>query len=45
MATPPETLAALRDAHVPRVVRTDRDGSVRLTLRGEELELSTAGGG
>lgn len=40
-----ETLAALRDAHVPRVVRTDRDGSVRLTLHGEEMELSTAGGG
>jgi len=36
----PTTLAALRAA-VPRVVRTDRDGTVRLTLVGDRIEVDT----
>jgi len=35
----PETLAALRKA-VPRVYRTDRDGTVRLTVEGDRLAIS-----
>jgi competence protein ComEC len=34
----PETLAALAGA-VPRVVRTDRDGTARVTLVGGRLEV------
>jgi competence protein ComEC len=36
----PETLAALKAA-VPHVYRTDRDGTVRLTVGGEGMEVST----
>ena len=36
----PSTLAAL-DAAVPGVYRTDRDGSVRLTVRGAGLAVET----
>lgn len=36
----PATLAALRAA-VPRVVRTDRDGTIRLTLVGDRIEVET----
>ncbi|UGS37517.1 hypothetical protein DSM104329_03933 [Capillimicrobium parvum] len=39
-----ETLAALRAARVPRVLRTDRDGTVRLTLTGREIRVSTQRG-
>jgi competence protein ComEC len=41
----PETLAALRGAHVPRVVRTDRDGTVRLTLDDDEIRIAAEDGG
>ncbi len=40
----PATLAALRDAGVPIVRRTDRDGAVRITVRGGRMEVSAAGG-
>ena len=36
------TLAALRAA-VPRVVRTDRDGTVRLRIRGGAVEVERSG--
>jgi competence protein ComEC len=36
----PETLAALRAA-VPRVYRTDRDGTVTLTLRNGRMAVTT----
>jgi competence protein ComEC len=36
----PSTLAALRD--VPRVVRTDRDGTVRLRVRNGEMVMESA---
>jgi competence protein ComEC len=36
----PATLAALRDARVPIVRRTDRDGTVRITVRGGRMEVS-----
>ncbi|MBX5440948.1 MAG: hypothetical protein IRZ32_05395, partial [Solirubrobacteraceae bacterium] len=36
----PATLAALRAA-VPRVLRTDRDGTIRLTLAGDRVEVAT----
>jgi competence protein ComEC len=36
----PETLAALRAA-VPRVYRTDRDGTVALALRDDRLAVTT----
>jgi competence protein ComEC len=36
----PATLAALRRA-VPRVYRTDRDGTVKLTVAGGRLTIST----
>jgi competence protein ComEC len=38
----PSTLAALRAA-VPHVYRTDRDGTVKLTVREEGMEVQTAG--
>ena len=39
----PSTLAALRDAQrVPIVRRTDRDGTVRITVRGGRMEVSAA---
>jgi competence protein ComEC len=37
----PPTLAALREA-VPRVYRTDRDGTVRLTVGGDGLHVATS---
>ncbi len=37
----PSTLAALRD--VPEVVRTDRDGTVRLRVKGGEMRLEREG--
>jgi competence protein ComEC len=40
----PATLAALRDAQVPIVRRTDRDGTVRVTVRGGRMEVSDAAG-
>lgn len=40
----PATLAALRDARVPIVRRTDRDGTVRITVRDGRMEVSAAGG-
>jgi competence protein ComEC len=40
----PATLAALRDAHVPVVRRTDRDGTVRITVRDGRMEVSDAAG-
>ena len=40
----PATLAALRDARVPIVRRTDRDGTVRITVRGGRMEASAAAG-
>ena len=40
----PATLAALRDAPVPIVRRTDRDGTVRITVRGGRMEVSEAAG-
>ena len=36
----PATLAALRDARVPIVRRTDRDGTVRITVRGGRMHVS-----
>ena len=38
----PSTLAALRRA-VPHVYRTDRDGTVRLTVEGERMRIATHG--
>jgi competence protein ComEC len=38
----PSTLAALRRA-VPHVYRTDRDGTVRLTVEGERMRIATRG--
>ena len=38
----PSTLAALRRA-VPHVYRTDRDGTVRLTVEGEGMRIATHG--
>ena len=40
----PATLAALREAGVPIVRRTDRDGTVRLTVRDGRMEVSDAAG-
>ncbi len=40
----PATLAALRDAGVPIVRRTDRDGTVRITVRGGRMEVADAAG-
>ena len=40
----PATLAALRDAQVPIVRRTDRDGTVRITVRGGRMEVSERAG-
>jgi competence protein ComEC len=40
----PATLAALRDARVAVVRRTDRDGTVRITVRNGRMEVSPAGG-
>ena len=40
----PATLAALRDAQVPIVRRTDRDGTVRVTVRDGRMEVSDAEG-
>ena len=40
----PATLAALRDAQVPIVRRTDRDGTVRVTVRDGRMEVSDAAG-
>ena len=40
----PATLAALRDARVPIVRRTDRDGTVRITVRDGRMEVSDAAG-
>ena len=37
----PETLRAL-DAAVPHVYRTDRDGTVKLTVAGDRMEVSSA---
>jgi len=37
----PSTLAALTRA-VPRVYRTDRDGTIRITLRGDRMQVSTS---
>jgi competence protein ComEC len=37
-----QTLSALRAA-VPDVYRTDRDGTVRLTVRDGRMEVKTAG--
>ncbi len=37
----PDTLAALRAAGVARVVRTDRDGTVRVTLAPHRLDVAT----
>ena len=36
------TLAALR--HVPRLYRTDRDGTVRLRVRGGRMQIETTRG-
>ncbi len=38
----PSTLAALKAA-VPRVYRTDKDGTVRLTVDGDGMEVETDG--
>jgi competence protein ComEC len=38
----PSTVATLR-AHVPHVYRTDRDGTVRLTVEGDRLAVTTHG--
>ncbi|MDP2711648.1 MAG: ComEC/Rec2 family competence protein, partial [Solirubrobacteraceae bacterium] len=40
----PSTLAALRDAAVPIVRRTDRDGTVRLTVRDGQIHVADGGG-
>ncbi len=40
----PSTLTALRSARVPIVRRTDRDGTVRLTVRHQRIEVSGGGG-
>ena len=40
----PATLAALRDARIPFVRRTDRDGTVQITVRGGRMEVSEASG-
>lgn len=40
----PSTLAALRDARVPIVRRTDRDGTVEITVRGGRMEVAGADG-
>jgi competence protein ComEC len=37
----PATLAALREAGVPIVDRTDRDGTVRITVRDGRMEVKT----
>ena len=38
----PATLAALR-AKVPHVYRTDRDGTIRLTVEGPRMRIATGG--
>ena len=40
----PATLAALRDARIPLIRRTDRDGTVRITVRGDRMEVSAPRG-
>jgi competence protein ComEC len=40
----PSTLAALQAAQVPIVRRTDRDGTVKLSVRGGRIDLSAARG-
>ena len=40
----PSTLAALRSARVPIVRRTDRHGTVKITVRGGRIEASDAAG-
>ncbi len=40
----PATLAALRDAQVPIVRRTDRDGTVSITVRDGRMDVSEAAG-
>jgi competence protein ComEC len=40
----PATLEALRDGQVPIVRRTDRDGTVRITVRAGRMEVSDAAG-
>ncbi len=40
----PSTLAALREAPVPIVRRTDRDGTVKITLRGGRMQVSAGKG-
>ncbi|MDP1847718.1 MAG: ComEC/Rec2 family competence protein [Solirubrobacteraceae bacterium] len=36
----PATLAALRDARIPLIRRTDRDGTVQIRVRGSRMEVS-----
>lgn len=40
----PSTLAALRAARTPIVRRTDRDGTVKITVRGGRMDVSEAAG-
>ncbi|HEV2058478.1 MAG TPA: ComEC/Rec2 family competence protein, partial [Solirubrobacteraceae bacterium] len=38
----PSTLAALHDARIPVIRRTDRDGTVRITVRDRRMQVSAA---